>query len=140
MHSKKQDQEADRGVTFRRTHKSKARRDDNSRKVYFADLRVATGGFVIAFDDDKTHKYYDDSLIQLGATKFSFEQKRLYSDVMNPFRADNQFLLDREIATAVLGLDPAIDANYSVMDTTCEALYFNHKSFFKESLIEPYQF
>jgi hypothetical protein len=58
---------------------------------------------------------------------------------MNPFRADNQFLLDREIATTVLGLDPAIDADHSVIDTTFKALYFNHKSFFKESLIEPYQ-
>ena len=58
---------------------------------------------------------------------------------MNPFRADNQFLLDREIATQVLGLDKGIVSNHSVIDTTFEALYFNHKSFFKESLIEPYQ-
>ena len=39
MHSKKQDQEEARGFTFRQTHKSKARRDDHSRKVYFSDFR-----------------------------------------------------------------------------------------------------
>ena len=62
MHSKRQDQEENRGFTFRMTHKSKAKKDDNSRKVFYAEFKVLTKGFAVAIDDDMT-QFYDDSLI-----------------------------------------------------------------------------
>ena len=140
-HSKRQEDGARRAVTVvDRQHTGKKKgRDELSRKVFYSHLKVSTEGFTVAFDDDLT-EYYDGSLISLGATKFGYDDKRLYSGVLNAFRADSQFNVDRDTATKVLGLPRDLQFSKRVMDITFEAMYFNHKSFFKEYLLEPYEF